>query len=78
MFFRLQKPQKVTDLNPVSDPLVVGLVLQESVQLFTHLFSTEELFPPNFLWLHFFIYSELDFLKESMVYKCVWLDFRKR
>lgn len=49
-------------LNPVSDPLVVGLVLQESVQLFAELLSTEDLLLTDFLWLHLLSWGELHFL----------------
>lgn len=49
-------------LNPVSDPLVVGLVLQESVQLFAELLSTEDLLLTDFLWLHLLSCGELHFL----------------
>lgn len=52
----------VTHLDPVSDPLVVGLVLQEFVQLFGELLSSEDLLTVFFLWLHLISHGELHFL----------------
>lgn len=57
-----------TDLNPVSDSLIVGFVLKEPVQMFAKLLSTEDFFT-GFLWRHLLSYGVLHFLKCNSHFK---------
>lgn len=54
-------------LHPVNDLLVAGLVLQETVQLFAELWSTEDRLT-NFCWLRLVSHSELHLLNDVMTF----------